>query len=302
MRSLSSFAALPLLLSLLPAQAPPAAKPDARAEIARFVQRLDALLLQADVTNEHARATSGIARTVETQARDGGLEQAAKAVADAQQQLDQLANLITERTVALRALRSKIAAEAPAFVDPVGQLADKVATVVRMHSLTDAEAALVQIEKSLLEEPMAKLQGAGTLLGVTRYRLAETLRHRSSSVELRAKVGGEREAEKLLRRASAKLGEVLTCPDAADTGEGSSLHAAALRRIVQIEATLYDAYKRLSEAQPTARTYAQSAKKHRDAAEAAFEKLGRLHPTATLPDGTPFVAAARTDVERLAPR
>lgn len=299
MRHLVVSAALPLLFATIAiAQTQPGGKVDPRGDLARLVQRVDALLQQVDATNENARGTAGAARSVEAQAREGGLEQAAKAIADMQQQLDQLANHLTERAAALRALRAKVAAEAPAqLVDPVGQLAVKVESVARMQSLTEAEQTLVQVEKALLDDTMRKQPGADRLLALTRYRTAEVLRHRSG-VEIRVR-DGDTEAEKLLRRACTKLNECVQLPDVADSGEGTSLHAAALRRIVNLEALLYDGFKRLAEAQPTARTHAQNAKKHREAAESAFERLRRLYATATLPDGVLFVDAVRADIERL---
>jgi hypothetical protein len=173
----------------------------------------------------------------------------------------------------------------------------RILATPKLPSLGDVEAALVAIEAEQLTDKWKKNPAAEPLLGLTRYRLADTLRQ-ESTVEIGQK-NNSRAAEKLMLRACTKFNDVLSTVDSPNSGEGSSLHAVALRRVVQIQATLYDGYRQMLAQQPSSQAFADSARKYREASTQAFEKLRRLHPDATMPDGSSVVEVAREDARRV---
>ena len=131
-----------------------------------------------------------------------------------------------------------------------------------------------------------------------RYVFADLLREMASEM-LRSSKSDPRKVEPILVRAVAKYQTVLLATDSADEQEGTSLHAAALRRIVQVETSLYDWYERLAQEQPRSESNRAKASKHRKEAEDAFERLKLAHPEARLPNGIMFVDQARQDAEKL---
>ncbi len=78
--------------------------------------------------------------------------------------------------------------------------------------------------------------------------------------------------------------------------EASSLHAAALRRIVQIQCSLRAGYKQLTARQPSDAAHRTKVNRYQAAAVDAFEKLQRLHQHATLPDGRSMVEVTRGEM------
>ena len=100
----------------------------------------------------------------------------------------------------------------------------------------------------------------------------------------------EKKAVDLLRQACSKFEAVLSSPDASDTGEGTSLHAAALQSRAVIEARLYVAFLAVT---------VETAKRHRDNAQSVFEHLKKAHGDARLPGGERVVDATRAAFDEI---
>lgn len=273
----------------------------ARIEVAGLVNTMDALLEQVHAVQLAADAAMRRTDAVDLETRRANLETVAKVTNDLREQLGELGAALEQRAAVLRELRHTLAREVPPDLpDALAPLREHIADAAKLPSLADAEDALVQIESDLQEDAVKDSPGASQLLGLARYRLADTLRQRAV---LKAKTkGGDREAEKILNRASRKFAEVTSTPDCTTTAEGDSLHAAALRRIVQIESSLYGGYRRLSAQNPKSNSYAKAAREHRQTAEEAFEKLQRIYPNATLATGRRAVDEARDDARELTGR
>lgn len=272
---------------------------EAQAQLAKAVQHLDVLLDQVRIAQDSVRIALEQARQAEIKAKAADLERATRITAELLVQLDGLSAAINTHFDRLRELRAKAADEVPpSMVDDLAPLRERIMATAGAQTLAEAEAALAGMEKDLSADDMRNKPGIDELLGLARYRLADTLRLEATAAA-RVK-SNDKEAERLLQRAVRKYTDVLTTPDSSVPEEGSSLHAAALRRVVQIEAVIYDGYKQLSTRYPQNRGYSDNARTHRKAAEEAFGKLQRLHPDATLPDGTRAVDAARADANRIA--
>ncbi|MEO6596470.1 MAG: hypothetical protein ABIP94_17095, partial [Planctomycetota bacterium] len=102
----------------------------------------------------------------------------------------------------------------------------------------------------------------------------------------------DRDAEKAYERATVKFEQVLESPDSADSGEGTSLHAVALLRVVEIKSTLARGYADLARAAPTVRSHKDKAKEFQKIAWKVRDDLRRLHAEAKLPNRDAVVAAA----------
>jgi hypothetical protein len=273
------------------------AQAQAHAEIARLVHDLDVLLEKAQAAQ--ASVTAALAQAQRTEAQTPAAEQdrAAKITAELRLTLDTLSSAITSHVKKIRELRDKAAAGIPSEqLDPQASFRPRILATTKLPSLSAEEEALLAIETELQTDKWRRCPGTAEVLAFARYRLADTLRQRASA---EIEKNNSREGERLLLRATKRLADVLNAPDAANTGEGSSLHAAALRRIVEIETVLYDGYRRLAVQQPEARSHAENARAHREAGVQAFDKLKRVYPDATLPDGSRAVDAARADANRL---
>lgn len=309
MRSrLSTAFGLAACLALSPlthGQDPGAAQPTTKAqerdlaaqrEIAKAVQSLDALLAQLADAQARAQEAVDRVRMATGKTEEADLERATRIARNLQQELDALLTTVTTSIQRLTELRQRAADEVPAgLVDTSEPLRTRIADTAKLANLADTETELLRIEKELSADA-GNTPGAAQMLGFARYRLADTWRLQSI-VELRKK-RNDREAEKFMGRAVDKFAEVLTGPDCDSTGEGSSMHAAALRRTAQIEVVLYDFYKQKSQLQPGSTGIATTARKHKDALEAAMNKLQRTYGDATLPDGSSMFEAAGREVDR----
>jgi len=292
-----------LLIAAAVAQQPQSpSRPRPRYELALALQRVDATLECLKAAQQNAAAAMRLAQDAEQHAKEAEIEAVVKAAAELQQQLDALAAAVnaatSERTTLLQRLREKAAAEAPAsLLEDGSPQRNAITAATRLPSLQDAENALAKLEARFAGDDFRTDPEHELLLALTRYRLADVLRQRASAV-IRAKGGGQ-EAEALLQRAIRKYGDVLTVPDVEDSGEGSSLHAAALRRVVQLHATLGEGYRQKAAQQPGVRANTDAVKLHREAAEQAFERIKRQFPDAVLPNGQRVVDVVRDDVARL---
>jgi len=262
-------------------------------EIAKAVTTLDVLLEQIAVAQETARAAITLAKQAEANAKDVDMERAARLTEELRARLDDLAGAIAQRVDGLRELRDKVAAEAPSPPpDPVAAIREKVLATSKMESLSDAQKALKAAERELSSDDVKGTDAAAKLLSIVRYRMGDTLL-KQASLET-----GPVTRENLMNQAADKFNDARKGKDSANTGEGSSLHAVALLRVVQIESALRNAYKERSDRQPEVISNMQAAKAHDEAAKQALGKIERLHSTETLPNGRKVVDEAKAALQR----
>lgn len=267
----------------------------AKEETARTVQQVDALLAQIGATQDAIARALAAAKASAAQTEGVGMERAARVTGELKARLEDLGSTLGERTTALKELRSRLAAEAPvkpAAEDELAAMRARLAAAQKEPALPDVQKGVEQIERELIGKEWKGRPGADELLAVVRFRLAETLRQRAM---LEIQKGRSREAEGTYAIASEKYSAALTGADSPNSGEGSSMHAVALYRLVQINASLYAAYKQLVTANPADATSRAKMNRYRAAAVDAFEKVSRLHPHATLADGRNVVEVARAD-------
>jgi predicted ribosome quality control (RQC) complex YloA/Tae2 family protein len=271
---------------------------DARIEMARLVHDLDVLLEQTNSIQRTAETALRRAETTDAMLQSANLDVVARITGELREELKQMVEGVQQRALALRELRDRAAREVPAELpDALAPLLEHVAAAAKLPSLEQSEDALEKIEKELLGETLKGSPAAEQLLGFVRYRLADTIRQLANQ-KASAK-GGDTEAEKMLNRARLKFEQVLATADNTTSAEGSSLHAVALRRVLQIEATMYVGYKRLSTQRPASSALRKAAEKHRQLANDVYEQLKRIHPKATLPSGERIVDAAFLDAQQL---
>ena len=158
------------------------------------------------------------------------------------------------------------------------------ATKLPTNEATIKELRAIERE---LQAPATNLQpGADILLGRARYLLAAAMRDAAQKYTSSRKDAAK--AVDLLRQACSKFEAVLSSPDASDTGEGTSLHAAALQSRAVIEAQLYVAFLAVT---------VETAKRHRDNAQSVFEHLKKAHGDARLPGGERVVDVTRAAID-----
>lgn len=277
---------------------PPAAdKPRPRLELARALKQLTEATKLLQQAKDLAQAALQDADAANAHGKELEIEAVVRFAAEARQEAEALALLVDQRAARLRDLCARAAEEAPASLLPENDtLRARILAAAALSDRKAAEAALVALEKEVVGEKESSEVAGDPRVALLRYKLADLIREMASEV-LRS--SGSRKAEPILVRAVAKYQAVLLTIDSADEQEGASLHAASLRRIVQVETCLYDGYQRLAQDQPRSESHKSKASKHRKEAEDAFERLKIAHPDARLPNGITFVDQARQDAETL---
>ncbi|MBL8750333.1 MAG: hypothetical protein JNK78_14310 [Planctomycetes bacterium] len=282
-----------------PAQAPVTQErmDQARAENGKTVQQVDALLEQVSATQDAVARALAAAKASAGQLDGVGMERAARTTSELRQQLEVLNASLAERVVVLKELRGRLAAEAPAVAaadDPLQAMRDRLASADgASKTLPDVQKAIEQIERELAGKDWQGKPGVDELLGVVRFRLAD-VRMRRANVEIQK--GKDEIASPLLAAALAGFQDVLEAPDSPNTGQGSSMHAVAMLRCVEIHATLYVFYWKAARVSKSSDDR-NKCKRHGDGLVELRERLKRLHPFATLTDGSNVVAVsdARAD-------
>jgi mono/diheme cytochrome c family protein len=156
----------------------------------------------------------------------------------------------------------------------------------RLPTIDQQIETLSKTESSLLGPDLKNPSLSDPQLGLIRYKLADALYRKAL---LHIKTYKDKQAEIGIGHAIAKFLSVLDSPDSSDSGEGSSLHASALRRSIQSEAILVRGYQNLNKA---------TAQKHASAAEQTYGLLKNSYRDATLPNGQLVVDAVRHDIDR----
>jgi hypothetical protein len=288
--------ALVLLASAMPQDpAVAAAEARARTELGHAAQHVDALLLHAGQLRDRAKAAVELARASEATASQVDRTRLAKLAGDLAQQLASLDAAVETHTAAIQALRGAIAVELP---PPTAGTApwfrDRIKAARKLPDFDQTVKAMRAIEADVVAEIAKGRSELGALSGHVRYVLAEAIRE--TALQARS-VSHDARTVSLMRDASKKFDEVLGAPDAGDTGEGSSLHAVALRRRVEIEASLFLAFRALQQQQRSRDS--TTANRHRDNANRAFDTLTKVHGDATLPSGQRVVDATMASVDRI---
>lgn len=165
--------------------------------------------------------------------------------------------------------------------------------------LGKAQAAFTQLEAKFSGAASAGEDAASRLATLTavRYRLAEVYRLRGFAA---ARTNDDDEgARKLLVLATNKYGALLEAPDVETTREGKSLHAAALRQMVHIDAILCQGYRAIAKLRPKEKSPVSNAKKHENAVKKNLALLEERYSTVTGPDGRNHLETARELVRQL---
>jgi hypothetical protein len=265
------------------------AEAKARADLGHAVQHIDEVLRLATETRDRARMAQALATTTHATATQVDRARLAKLAGDLAAQLAALEQTLAAHTDTLRAMRGDLVAEAPPpAAGGVTAFREAMLAARKLPTADAAAAKLRELEQSLLGSEVRNKPGAAAALGHARYLLADALRE-----------GAQARALGLFQDASKKLDEVLAGEDPSDTGEGTSLHAAALRRKVEIHGKLFLAYQAKMRAEPG---LAAKAREHGDKAESAFKRLGNQFGEAMLPSGERVVDAARASIERMRPQ
>lgn len=223
-------------------QTSPPKSPKFETEAAQLLRDLDVLILQTKAAQDAAAAALRQAKRVERRANE---------------------------------LKGLLVALAPSSkADPLDTIRARIMEASSDINLPAGEAALLTVEQEMQADQWKAKPGAAAMLAFARYRISENLQVQAEET------GADR--EKLLARALQKLDAVLVATattDVLDSGEGSSLRAAALVRVVQANDKLA--------AMPGA------LEQHRKAADDAMGALRRKHQAATMFDGQLCVEAAR---------
>lgn len=229
-----------ILAAFLPAQHPPALTSD---EVAR---KLDALIAEMDIVRAKAQGARRRAALASTPEDERGL---VRVLAELGHELEGMAG----RLVLIDSIHARIA------------------KAMKLDTLAEVQDAIEVIEAEMLEDLEAGMHGAQRRVALARFHLAQVLLEQAGR-EIHSSTN-DRRGEKLLLRARAKYREMLDKTDVQVDGIASSSHAIALRGIVKVETCLYEGYLRLSRENHNARSHAANARRHRKAAEVAFDQL-----------------------------
>lgn len=281
-----------------PADAPTGtqSKPRPRYELARALQTLGDALEQIRGASETLGEARRQAEAAEDQGKAAEVESVVRMAAELQRQIDELQRGLRQQLGPIDALRARAAAEAPAsllapqLAPEVEVIRARIAAACALPKHLDAEQALDQIEAGLAAKQAPRLAGGESLLALTRYRLGEVLRQHGALLVRKRTASDDIESIRLLKRARSVFDRVLEAPDGAEDDVATSLHAAALLRVVQIEASLFDAYGAAKN---------REARLHRAAAETALDRLKRGYPGARLASGDSVAEQAEAKVRQL---
>lgn len=238
-----------------------------------------------------------LAESAEQQGKAAEVERVVRLAAELQVQVDGCTQALLQRMRSLEELRRTAEAEAPATllappVDAaVAVLKNRVLAACALPRHADAERELEQIEAGLTAKNAPKLEGGAGLLGFVRFRRGEVLRQQAALLIRKRTASSDIEAIRMLTRSKAAFAAVLEVPDSSDSAEGTSLHAVALLRVVQIEASLFDAH--------AANGDRGEARLRRAAAETALDRMKRGYAEAQLANGENVLALAEAKVRQL---
>ncbi len=286
-------------------KASPAINQIPRLELLLALNQVDLALKQLEAAQECANAAINLANVAETHANEIELTAVARIANDLKKQLEDLITNIKDSTSSVIDTRLKAATEAPLSLLEIDiseislliPIPDKDSAIdkapletapaaTRLPTIDQQIETLSKTESSLLGPDLKNPSLSDPQLGLIRYKLADALYRKAL---LHIKTYKDKQAEIGIGHAIAKFLSVLDSPDSSDSGEGSSLHASALRRSIQSEAILVRGYQNLNKA---------TAQKHASAAEQTYGLLKNSYRDARLPNGQLVVDAVRNDIDR----
>lgn len=272
------------------------AKPRPRLELAKALRELDQALELLRQASQRLQDAEVHAAESETQSKAVEIEEVRKIATEARERASALKSTCDEAQARLGDLIRKGKEEAPDELLAANDAA--LEAVHKAKSPSDPKLARAELEK--VEEELRKRPSddrrAQQLRGLVQYELGET--YRREGIET-IKQGTMHAAEKSLMLAHDKYEAVLKHPDWDESGHGTSLHACALRRCVQVQASIWGGYDALSTKQPNVKAHEDRKKKAAKAGNAAHKRLKEQHPNAVLSDGQSALGAAEQDFREL---
>ena len=290
------FFALPLLAQSPDAPPSEDAKPRPRLALAKALREFDQALELLRQASQRLQEAESHATESEAQSKAIEIEEVRKLATEAREHASQLQSSCNDAQARLGDLIRKGREEAPdellAAADPT------LEAIQKSRGLSDPKLARADLEK--LDDDLRKRPAddrrAQQLRGLIHYELGET--YRREGIET-IKQGTMHAAEKSLNLAHSKYEAVLKYPDWDESGHGTSLHACALRRCVQVQASIWGGYDALSSKQPNVEAHEERKKKAAKAGNAAHKRLKEQHPNAALADGQSALGAAEQDFREL---
>lgn len=301
MRNRLRMACFVLMSNWLPAQAEPergaptgdptpGARP--RYELARSCKQLEDSLSHMRAAIDSLAEAKRLAESAELQGKAVEAEKLVVLASRLSSQIEAVERQLQGGLDELDNVKEAVEAEAPTslLVSAVQACRDRIIACGSIPKHVEAEKEIEKIESELAAKDAPKLDGGEWLLGFARYRRGEMMLKRAA-LQVRSRTHlGNAESIRLLKQANTVFDSVLKAPDGSESGEGTSLHASALLRVIQIRSSLFDAYAAVKD---------RECQSHRVEAEKALDLLKRRHPDAQLPTGGSVVSAAEDKVRQL---
>ncbi|MEY2714780.1 MAG: hypothetical protein RIT24_1123 [Planctomycetota bacterium] len=288
--------ALPLLAQSPAASSAEDSKPRPRLELAKALRELDQAVELLRQASQRLQDAEVHAAESETQSKAVEIEEIRKIATEARERASALKSMCDEAQARLGDLIRKGKEEAPddllVVEDPVLEAIRKTTSIAEPKQ---ARAELEKIDEELRKRP-SEDRRAQQLRGLVQYELGEAYRREGSET---IKQGTMHAAEKSLILAHDRYEAVLKHPDWDESGHGSSLHACALRRCVQVQASIWGGYDTLSTKQPNVKAHEERKKKAAKAGNEAHRRLKKDHANAVLEGGQSALAAAEQDFREL---
>jgi len=264
-----------------------------RAELARAAKRVDDAMEQMRALLQTLEAARDLAKSAESQGKAVEAERLVVLASELQARIGSCMSDVQSGIDALDHIKREVAAEIPQalIASKIDAFRNRIVECEKSETLQTAERKIQEIEVELKD---AGPVGGEWLLGFARYRHGEIMRQRAALAARDRNALGNNESIKQLKSAVRVFESVLDTPDEASSGEGSSLHAVALLRVVQINASLFDAYNRTNN-----RTNRKEAQPFRTKAEESLNLLKRRHADARLETGEGVVDLAEAKVRDL---
>ncbi len=263
-----------------------------RYELARSCKKLDESIAQMRAALDSLAEARQLAESAEQQGKSVEAEKLVTLAAALQSQIAECEQRLRGGLGAVDAAKAAAEEEAPRslLVSAVQEWRDRIVACGAIPKHLEAEKEIEKIEAMFAGKDAPKLQGGEWLLGFARYRRGELMLKRVA-LQVRSRTHlGNAESIRILKQANTVFDAVLKAPDGSESGEGTSLHASALLRVIQIRSSLFDAYAAVKDRECQA---------HRVEAEKALDLLKRRYPEAQLPNGEGVVHAAEQKVRQL---
>lgn len=275
-------------------------KPRPRLELARVLDEMSKVRVQLEAAQARVDAALVAAEAASASAKAAEVEEVVRLADEARSEATAMQAMLADRIDRLKSLVERGAKEAPASLLPENDaLRSRILAAAMIADRAAAEKKLLEIEREIAGEKATPEALKDAHVTLVRYCIADNQREMASDL-LKSSGANAKKAEVLLVKALKEYQSVLGSSDVEEDAIGTSVHAASLRRFVQIEASLCAWYFQWSKAEPSMRSHLDKLQAHTDAGNRAFERLERDFPNAMAKDGaTTFVQQARRDVESM---